>query len=374
MSKASTLLLRLLALGCALVVFALDANSAFAQSQQCASLQSTLNALDRSAGGNADGASAYVQQAKRDVQQAESQYIRSGCNALAKAKQPQPPECKVQWNQILQARAELDNANNLGNIADQRQQVLEDMARFNCNDSSSARFNQQSGRGNLFQQIFGNFEDNFGDGTSTRGDQFSGEAGYHTVRTVCVRKEDGYYWPISFSTLLDYAQNDLTACQEQCPGLDVDLYYYDNPGQDPDQMVNLEGQPYKSLPTAFAYRTKIDPDVTCKPKITYGSISLDALPDGDQRAMVSFEDQTFPLPIRDPRTPQDAQIVTVAATTTFVDIPLPRPRPAAPGEEPLPVVVQQAATDPTRVVMFGDKRVRIVGPDTPYAPTAAAGT
>ena len=55
-------------------------------------------------------------------------------------------------------------------------------------------------------------------------------------------------------------------------------------------------------------------------------------------------------------------------------VPLPRPRPAAPGEEPKPVVVQQAANQPERIVMYGDKRVRIVGPDTPYAPEAGAGT
>ena len=113
-------------------------------------------------------------------------------------------------------------------------------------------------RGNLFDQLFGAFEDNFNDdGVSTRGDEFSGYAGYETIRTVCVRKSDGYYWPISFSTLRDYAQNDLLECQAQCPNTDVDLYYYDNPGQEPQQMVNLEGAAYTSAPTAFAYRTSV---------------------------------------------------------------------------------------------------------------------
>jgi hypothetical protein len=190
---------------------------------------------------------------------------------------------------------------------------------------------------------------------------------------VCVRKVDGYYWPISYSTLIDYAQNDLLECQAQCPGMDVDLYYYDNPGQEPDQMINLQGVPYKSLPTAFAYRTTYDPNNTCKPKVDYGSINLAALPDGSSRAMISFDGQIFPLPIRDPRRPTEATVVNVARAD-YVDIPLPRPRPAAPGEAPKPVVVKQASNDPERIVMFGDKRVRIVGPDTPYAPTAAAGT
>ena len=90
--------------------------------------------------------------------------------------------------------------------------------------------------------------------------------------------------------------------------------------------------------------------------------------------MISFEDQNFPLPMRDPRAADTDDGGEHRAATTYVDIPLPRPRPAAPGEAPKPVVVQQAATDMPRIVMFGDKRVRIVGPDTPYAPTAAAGT
>ena len=77
--------------------------------------------------------------------------------------------------------------------------------------------------------------------------------------------------------------------------------------------------------------------------------------------------------MRDPRR-QNQVTVVQAAAVTYVDVPLPRPRPAAPGEEPKPVAVKQAANEPSRIVMYGDKRVRIVGPDTPYAPTAATGT
>jgi Protein of unknown function (DUF2865) len=377
MKLASTLLLRLLALACAMAFFALDASDAIAQSRNCAALSDTLQALNRSAGRNSfDDIDSQVRQAQRDVQQAESQYVRDGCNAAAKAGTPLTSQCKGEARIVIKARAARDNVSKLGDIANQREAVLQDMARFNCDGSgSNATFSQQqSPRGNIFQQLFGAFENGFGgDGTSTRGDEFSGEAGYQTVRTVCVRKADGYYWPISFSTLVDYAPNDLSTCQEQCPGLDVDLYYYQNPGQDPEQMVNLQGEPYKSLPTAFAYRTTIDPALTCKPQVNYGSISLAALPDGSERAIISFEDQQFPLPMRDPRRPTDAKVLAVAAQI-YVDVPLPRPRPAAPGEAPKPVVVQQAATNTARIVMFGDKRVRIVGPDTPYAPTEAAGT
>lgn len=96
--------------------------------------------------------------------------------------------------------------------------------------------------------------------------------------------------------------------------------------------------------------------------------------------MVTFRGATFPLPLRDQRriasTIVAATVTTVADASTYVDVPLPRRRPSAPGEAapPAVAVVAPAAGQPTRVVMFGDKRVRIVGPETPYALAAAEGT
>jgi hypothetical protein len=376
MASASRALLHLIVLAAALAVFALDADDAYAQSRNCQALANTLAQIERS--GNfqdLDSINERTRQAQDAVTAAESRYVRDGCNAAAKRGEQLTPQCKAEARAVLSARADLkaiSSQADTGNaVAQQREAVLQEMARFNCGSGASIASSRQ--RGNLFDQLFGAFEDNFGDGVSTRGDAFSGYQGYETIRTVCVRKVDGYYWPISFSTLIDYAQNDLLECQAQCPGMDVDLYYYDNPGQDPNQMVNLAGEPYTALPTAFAYRTSYDPANTCKPKVDYGSINLVSLDDGTSRAMISFEGQTFPLPIRDPRRPTDVTEVTAEAKT-YLDIPLPRPRPAAPGEAPKPVAVKQASNDPERIVMFGDKRVRIVGPDTPYAPEAAAGT
>ena len=376
MSLANQLLLRLALLIAATTMFALDASDAFAQSRNCQALANTLSQIERSGNFSSLGdINDQTRQAQDAVTQAESRYVRDGCNAAAKAGQPLNAQCRVEARSVLSARADLKKISSqadTGNaVAQQREAILQEMARFNCNSPSAGSAPQQ--RAGIFDQLFGSFEDTFGDGNTTRGSDFTGYAGYETIRTVCVRKVDGYYWPISYSTLIDYAQNDLLECQAQCPGVDVDLYYYDNPGQEPAQMVNLQGVPYKSLPTAFAYRTTYDAAITCKPKVDYGSINLAALPDGTSRAMITFEGQTFPLPMRDPRRPTEATVVNVA-TANFVDIPLPRPRPAAPGEAPKPVLVKQAANDPERIVQFGDKRVRIVGPDTPYAPTAAAGT
>ena len=175
-----------------------------------------------------------LSQLEREVQRAESKYVRDGCNAAAKRGEKLTSACRAQARVVVRAREALEAASSQAEtgaaIAQQREAILQEMARFNCSSGSSARVTERD-RGGLFDQLFDMFDE--GDGVNTRGDQFEGFSGYSTVRTVCVRKVDGYFWPISYSTLVEYAPNDLTQCQEQCPGMDVDLYYYDNPGQEP---------------------------------------------------------------------------------------------------------------------------------------------
>src|SRR3569623_1214675 len=267
MALAKTLLLRTALLLAAIVMFGLDANDAFAQSRNCQALANTLQQIARNGSFASLGdITDQTRAAKEAGTAAESRYVRDGCNAAAKAGQPLNAQCRAEAREVLAARADLKKISSqadTGNaVAQQREAILQEMARFNCNSRASVASQPQQ-RGSLFDQLFGAFEDNFGDGVSTRGDEFSGEQGYNTLRTVCVRKVDGYYWPISYSTLIDYAQNDLIDCQAQCPGMDVDLYYYANPGQEPEQMVNLEGVPYKSLPTAFDYSKTFVPTKTC---------------------------------------------------------------------------------------------------------------
>lgn len=389
MLRRSTTALRLFVMVMAgLAVVMLDASTAFAQSSSCAQLGATLQTLERNRAYQAaqDGAGS-ARSLQRQVQRNESAYIRGGCNDDAKAGRQLSRECKALAREITSGREEVANLSRTletGNaIAQQREAILQEMARFNCGGGSRARVVDENGnviaggrqRGNLFDQLFDALGDSFDGGGGLRGGEFDGYGSYHTVRTLCVRKSDGFYWPISYSTLTDYIQNDLDACRSQCPTLDVDLYYYDNPGQEVEQMVNIYGEAYTALPNAFRFRTEIDKTATCKQASEFGSVTLVAAADGSARAIVNYNGVEFPLPVRDPRGVQQ-QITTVALdTTAYVQVPLPRRRPAAPGEAPKPVPVKAATTaEPSRIVQFGDKRVRVVGPDTPYAPTAATGT
>ena len=79
---------------------------------------------------------------------------------------------------------------------------------------------------------------------------FSGD----TFRTLCVRKCDGYYFPISFSTTKDNFKRDTVACQSMCPGTEVELFMHKVPEEESEDMTSIAGEPYKAMSYAFAYR------------------------------------------------------------------------------------------------------------------------
>jgi len=85
-----------------------------------------------------------------------------------------------------------------------------------------------------------------------------------TYRTMCVRLCDGYYFPISFSATRDRLARDAKTCESSCGG-QARLFIYRNPGGDVEDMVDLRGQPYRQLSTAFLYRTEYVAACRCKP-------------------------------------------------------------------------------------------------------------
>ena len=368
----------------------LDVNTAYAQAAQCGRLEDMLRQVDR----NGDfqqrgGRSQAGQQAARDVQQMESRYIREGCNDAAKAGQQLTPQCTQIGREVLRLRdvassvgQQVDSANA---VAGQREAILQEMARFGCgtNGGSSATFSND--RQSVFDRIFGTTsEGDFSNGQMVDGGGYWGNQGYQTVRTVCVRLTDGYFWPISYSTLTDYVVNDAQTCQASCLTTPVELYFYDNPGQEPEQMRNQYGEPYTALPSAFKYRDELDtsPSASCKvaPQ-SKSNMSVATGTDGSTRTIVEVAGMSFPMPLRDPRgvapvaaAAVETPIAAPLETANLVSVPLPRRRPAGPGETVVSTPVQSAEDEQLRLVQFGNKVVRVVGPDTPYAQPVEAGT
>jgi hypothetical protein len=85
-----------------------------------------------------------------------------------------------------------------------------------------------------------------------------------SYRTVCVRLCDGYFFPLSFATSQDQFAADQATCARSCAS-PAKLYVYENPGQEPEQMVDLAGRPYAKLSTAFLFRSKLDLSCKCNP-------------------------------------------------------------------------------------------------------------
>ena len=227
----------------------------------CGQLTDQLAALDRNSDFQGQsGNDSELRQVQRSVQRAESAYIRQGCNDDAKARRPLSPECKMLARTITEGRKQVENLQ--GNVdtgdavARQREAVLQQLSRFGCDRREAAPETARRQGGNLFDQLFNAIGDAFDGAGGVRGEQFNPGGNYHTVRTLCVRKTDGFYWPISYSTLVDYVPNDAEQCRAMCPSLDVDLYYYDNPGQEPEQAINQYGEAYSSLPNAFKFRDR----------------------------------------------------------------------------------------------------------------------
>lgn len=135
-------------------------------------------------------------------------------------------------------------------------EIIRELARNNC----GANYQQQA------QQRPGGLASLWNDEESpgqSGGNQF-GNLPFATYRTVCVRLCDGYFFPISFSTLPNHFQRDADACQSKCAA-PVDLYYHPNPGGAMEQATSVKTQQsYSTLKSAFRYRKEFVQGCSCK--------------------------------------------------------------------------------------------------------------
>ncbi len=326
------------------------------QGDICTTLEAELASLERGPSAGADtnfrqyDASVRRQRAELDRANAEAQ--RAGCTGGFFIFQPKPsPKCPPLMATIARMKANLRNltasrdqyATDPYQRSQRRSQVLGALAANRCGASynSAGIAPPPSGGGNFFDMLFGNARQRgWNDRTYSPGGQFG------TYRTLCVRKCDGYYFPISFSTVPARFTADEQTCQSMCPATEAALYIYRNPGEEVNQMVSLAGEPYSALPTAFLYRKEYDAACTCgRPAVT-------------ARVSATMPANLNPLP-------------AVAAIPTVI-VPKPLARPAR-GEDPetltnragdfIPRPVQaENSGEAVAGVTSGNRHVRIVGP------------
>jgi hypothetical protein len=157
----------------------------------------------------------------------------------------------------------------------QRRGVIAQLAQNNCG-AQYTRAAAQAGPSNFLETIFGGIINPGGDG---------GPAG--TYRTVCVRTCDGYFFPVSYSTVPDHFADDQRSCQRMCPASEAVLYSYRNPGEDITQAVSVSGRTYTELPNAFRYRREFTPGCSCRRP---GQSWADALKNSDDSSTLEQGD------------------------------------------------------------------------------------
>jgi Protein of unknown function (DUF2865) len=283
----------------------------------CPRLEAQLAIIDR--GGNGDPAkdeqirryqdSAAKQQSELD--RVTSQAKRMGCDSSGffSLFSGQSAQCGPINNQIQQMRANLDQITTSlerlrggpggGDRDNQRRSVLLALAQNNCGPQYA---NAVRNQGNFLDNLFGN--NNPGAPPADLGPQ----AG--TYRTVCVRSCDGAYFPISFATVPARFPDDEKTCKALCPAAEATLFTHRNPGEDINQAVSLNGQPYSSSPNAFRYRQEFNPTCSCK---AAGQTWSDALKSIDDKAAAE----------------QQGDIIVTEESAKKMSRPLPKTSPVA---------------------------------------------
>lgn len=156
---------------------------------------------------------------------------------------------------VEQLSTELRQIQSGGN-RERQDEIVRALARNNC----GANYQREARRRDPFTNFW---QDNDGAGARGPGNLFGGLP-FATYRTVCVRLCDGYYFPVSFSTLPTHFGRDQNVCQSKCAA-PTDLYFHQNPGGAVEQMVSqATQQPYTSLRTAFRYRKEFVQGCSCK--------------------------------------------------------------------------------------------------------------
>jgi hypothetical protein len=196
------------------------------------------------------------------------------------------PQCGPITSQIQQMRGNLDRMisdleqlknGNTGQEG-QRRALIGQLAQNNCGAQYTAAANSWGGPQGFFDALFGG-------GTIVNPGGDGAPSG--TYHTVCVRACDGFYFPISYSTVPSRFSDDAHACQRLCPAAEAELYSFHNPGEDMQQAMSISGQAYTALPNAFRYRKEIVAGCSCRRP---GQSWADALKNADDSSTLESGD------------------------------------------------------------------------------------
>ncbi len=325
----------------------------------CQRLVGQLSAIESAAAGGdpakADQVRRYEEARNRqqsELERIQGQAKRQGCDNSGFFSLFTGPsaQCGPINSQIQQMRSNLDQiTTNLERLRggggggfgseqeNQRRSVLLALAQNNCGPQYA---NAARSGGGFLENLFG------GNANNPGGDYGAPSS---TFRTVCARTCDGFYFPISFATVPSRFADDERVCKSLCPAAEATLFTYRNPGEDMNQAVSINGQPYSQSPNAFRYRQNFDKACSCK---AAGQTWSDALKNIDDRGSVAQGD----IIVTDERSKKMAQPPKAPAPNQKKAGTIATPANA----QPLPTEAAPAADAPAST--SGDKPIRSVGP------------
>jgi len=320
-----------------------------ARNPMCLRLESQLAAIDRGAAidpAKAEQVKRYEDAAAK--QQAEldrlgQQSQRLGCQGAGffSLFSGQSPQCGPLNNQIQQMRANLDRTltdiqrlqGNSGEREYQRRGVLVALGQNDCGPQYRQYVN--AGPGGFFDSLFGGL-------SPAPNAPLAG-----TYRTLCVRTCDGYYFPISYSTVPSKFAEDEQLCHRLCPAADVALYTHRNPGEDVSRAVSTSGRLYTDLPAAFSYRKQLNSACNCR---LPGQSWADALRQGTDQTVERGD-----IVVTEERAKQLSQPRFDAQSKPVNSSQAPAP-PAGAEQQPPASAEEKVEQEP------GKRKVRAVGP------------
>lgn len=274
----------------------------------CTELEARLVALSRPERGLSTQAHRLEEAIRRQagaLRQTEADARRMGCQQRGGFffQPPRPAACRQYDKALDDMRRNLDalqrqlagTARPAQDGDRERGRLLGELALNGCGPQY-ARFlpgQRERGRG-LFGSLFG------GDGGERYVTQ-SEAPQTGTYRTVCVRKCDGFFWPVSFSTIPGNFSADEAACRSSCPGMDVGLYTYRRPGGSLEEAVTPQGEPYGRLENAYLFRSKFVEDCHCpSPQMQTAGAGMDRIAATLFPQRFKTAEASVPLPARRP--------------------------------------------------------------------------
>lgn len=326
----------------------------------CVRLESELARIDAGNAGS-DNARSYedaIARQRFELDQTTAQGRRLGCDSgggFFLFSSPKPPQCDQINTQITRMRSNLDRMisemnQKRGGSMDlnrdlQRRQIIAALQQNDCGSQYRNTPPQQATRQRGFlETLFGGWREE-SDINASPLDLPSTS----TFKTLCVRTCDGYYFPISYATVVSRFGEDERTCRRLCPAAEVVLYTHRNPGEEVEQAVSISGRPYTELPTAFKYRQEYNSACSCR---AAGQSWADALGVGRDATV-----QQGDIIVTEERAKQLAQPRTASQPVRGGTAPI---TPAVSGQPSTGDAGQPAQPDQTTPA--GERKVRTVGP------------